>query len=142
RVVHLRMAPVLSPKGGLLRFVLPWFRMGLGATLGDGHQLMPWVALPELPHVVRFLLDHPTVSGPVNVAAPGKTTNAEFTHTLARVLGRRARLRAPEFLLRALGDLGDDLLLETHVVPARLQAAGYQFLFPDLEGALRGLGVG
>ncbi len=137
RVVHFRFAPVLSPDGGLLRFVLPWFRVGLGATLGDGHQLMPWVALDEIPRIVQFLLDHPTVGGPINVAAPGKTTNAEFTHTLARVLGRHAVLQAPEFLIRLLGDLGEDLLLETRVVPAKLQAAGYEFAFPELEAALR-----
>jgi uncharacterized protein len=136
RVVHFRFAPVLSPEGGLLKFVLPWFRLGLGATLGDGHQLMPWVALDEIPGVVRFLLDHPTVSGPVNVAAPGRSTNADFTHALARVLGRHAVLQAPEFLIRMLGDLGEDLLLETHIVPAKLKAAGYEFAYPDLEGAL------
>lgn len=138
-VVHFRFAPVLSPAGGLLKFVLPWFRIGLGATLGDGHQLMPWVALPEIPRVVQFLLDHPTVTGPVNVAAPGKTTNAEFTHTLARVLGRHAVLQAPEPLIRMLGDLGEDLLLESQVVPAKLKAAGYDFAYPDLEGALEGM---
>jgi uncharacterized protein (TIGR01777 family) len=142
RVVHFRFAPVLSPEGGLLKFVLPWFRIGLGATLGDGHQLMPWVALPEIPRIVQFMLDHPTVSGPVNVAAPGKTTNAEFTHTLARVLGRHAVLQAPELLIRMFGDLGEDLLLETHVVPAKLDAAGYEFAYPELEGAFKAMGVG
>jgi NAD dependent epimerase/dehydratase family enzyme len=46
----------------------------------------------------------------------------------------------PAFALRlALGkEMADSLLLGgARVEPARLQATGYQFAYPELEGALR-----
>ena len=40
----------------------------------------------------------------------------------------------------ALGQMADALLLASQrVVPSRLQASGYRFQYPELEGALRHL---
>jgi uncharacterized protein len=60
---------------------------------------------------------------------------------LGRVLGRPAFLPLPAFAVRLLfGEMGDALLLaSTRVRPLRLEAAGYKFLSPELEGALRRL---
>ena len=45
----------------------------------------------------------------------------------------------PAFAARlALGEMADELLLASHrVLPARLEASGYAFRYPSLEGALR-----
>jgi len=66
-------------------------------------------------------------------------TNAEFTRTLGRVLGRPTLVPLPAFAARlALGEMADELLLTSQrVVPARLQASGYAFRHPTLEGAFR-----
>jgi NAD dependent epimerase/dehydratase family enzyme len=47
----------------------------------------------------------------------------------------------PAFAARLLfGEMADALLLAgARVLPARLQASGYRFRFPDLEAALRHL---
>ena len=73
------------------------------------------------------------------MTAPAPVTNREFTTTLARVLHRPALLAAPRAVLeRGLGEMGHDLLLTSQRVrPARLTAAGFTWLFPDLEAALR-----
>ena len=47
RVCLLRTAPVLSNDGGLLARMLPPFRLGLGARLGDGKQWMSWVHIED-----------------------------------------------------------------------------------------------
>lgn len=137
RVVHLRSGLVLTPRGSILAAALPLFRLGLGACFGDGSQMTPWVAYHEIPHVVDFLLEHDDVQGPVNLVAPHAVTNQEFTRTLGRVLHRPAFLKIPAFLMRLLGDLGRELLSGQHLVPRKLQDAGYAFRHPRLEGALR-----
>jgi NAD dependent epimerase/dehydratase family enzyme len=55
------------------------------------------------------------------------------------VLGRPTVAPVPTFVLRlALGEMADATLLSsTRVRPERLEATGYRFRFPDLEGALR-----
>ncbi len=139
RVVNTRFGVVLSGRGGALARLLPLFRLGLGATLGSGRQFMSWVALDDAVAGLLFALSRDDLSGPVNVTAPNPVTNAEFTRTLARVLGRPAFLRVPAFALRlAMGRMADEaLLMGQRVLPAKLQAAGFQFRYPELEAALR-----
>jgi NAD dependent epimerase/dehydratase family enzyme len=75
----------------------------------------------------------------VNAVAPNPSTNAEFSRTLGKVLGRPARLRVPAFALRALpGGMGKEMLLASQrVVPAVLTASGFVFRHSQLEPALR-----
>lgn len=139
RVVKLRIGIVLSPKGGALAKMLPPFRLGLGGRLGSGRQIMSWIALADLVRAIRFAIVTPTLSGAVNATAPGAVSNAEFTRTLARVLGRPAVFPIPGFVLRALfGELADEVLLAgARVLPRRLKEQGFRFEHPDLEEALR-----
>ena len=139
RVVHPRIGVVLSPAGGALGKMLLPFKAGLGGVVGPGTQYMSWIALDDLLGVVHHLLDRTDLEGPVNAAAPEPVTNAVFTKTLGRVLGRPTIAPVPAFALRlALGEMADAALLSsTRVRPERLQASGYRFNFPDLEGALR-----
>ncbi|HYN01302.1 MAG TPA: TIGR01777 family oxidoreductase [Vicinamibacteria bacterium] len=139
RVVHPRFGIVLSPAGGALGKMLLPFKAGLGGVVGPGTQYMSWIALDDVLGVVHHLLDRADLEGPVNAAAPEPVTNAVFTKTLGRVLGRPTVASVPAFALRlALGEMADAALLSsTRVRPERLQASGYRFRFPDLEGALR-----
>jgi uncharacterized protein len=141
RVVTLRFGMILSPAGGALRKMHLPFRLGIGGCVGDGQQFMSWIALDDAIGAIHHCLCGEQVRGPVNVAAPGPVTNADFTRTLARVLRRPAVILLPAFAARLLfGEMADALLLaSTRVVPARLQASGYRFRFPDLESALRHL---
>jgi uncharacterized protein (TIGR01777 family) len=141
RVVHLRLGVVLSPAGGALAQMLPPFRLGMGGVVGAGKQYISWIALDDVLGVMHHALSTETLAGPVNVVAPQPVTNYEFTKTLGKVLGRPTVLPMPAFAARlAFGEMADALLLaSTRVVPARLQASGYTFQYPELEGALRHL---
>ena len=139
RVVNLRMGPVLGPGGGALAKMLTPFRLGLGGVVGSGAQWMSWIALEDVIGAIRHVLATDALRGPVNAVAPTPVTNTEFTRTLGRVLGRPTLLPMPAFAARlAFGEMADELLLASlRVVPTRLQASGYRFREPTLEGALR-----
>jgi uncharacterized protein (TIGR01777 family) len=137
RVANLRSGIVLSRRGGMLRPLLPLFRLGLGARIGSGRQFISWISVTDHVAAVRYLLDHPGIDGPVNLTAPVPVTNAEFTAELARTLRRPAVLRVPAPALRAgLGEASGELLGSQRILPRRLLAAGFTFRYPVLAGAL------
>lgn len=137
RVVLTRFGLVLDPESLLLQGMATSTRLGLGAKLGDGDQVFPWVTRDEIAEVVLWLLEQSEVDGPVNVVGPEKVSNEEFADTVAAVLGRPRLLKVPAFAMRMLGELGDELLTGAWVVPEKLRAAGYEWRDATLEGALR-----
>ena len=140
RVCLLRTAPVLSNDGGLLGRMLPPFRLGLGARLGDGKQWMSWVHIEDYAAMVLRLLHDGQTSGPYNMAAPNPVTNAEFTAALAAALHRPAFFVAPAPLLRlAMGERASLLLEGQRVLPGKMEAMRQRFAFPNLADALRDL---
>ncbi|MEJ3658672.1 TIGR01777 family oxidoreductase [Actinomycetes bacterium KLBMP 9759] len=138
RVVTSRTGLVLSRAGGLLGRLRPLFKSFAGARLGSGRQYMPWVSLDDAVGAMRFLIEHPEISGPVNVTGPTPVTNAEFTKALAAAVRRPAVLAVPEFAITtALGAMGEEMLLYgQRAVPAKLLAAGYQHRHNTVAEAL------
>jgi len=138
RVVHLRFGVVLGAGEGALKQMLPPFRIGLGARIGDGRQWMSWVALADAVGAVLFALDRTDIRGPLNVTAPNPVTNGEFTRALGRQLGKPAFLTVPSFAMRLMfGQMADDALLASaRVQPEKLQKAGFQFVLPMVDQAL------
>jgi uncharacterized protein (TIGR01777 family) len=139
RVVHPRLGVVLAGEGGALQKMLTPFKLGVGGRIGSGRQYMSWVALDDVLGVIRHALDAEQLSGPVNTVAPNPVTNAEFTETLGRVLKRPTIFPVPAFAVRLVfGEVADAALLASQrALPARLKEIGYQFAYPELEGALR-----
>jgi uncharacterized protein len=138
RVVTPRTGVVLSPSGGALSRMLPFFRLGVGGPVAGGRQYVPWVHLDDVAGAVLACLDDESLSGPVNVTAPEPATNADLGRALGRVLHRPAVLPVPGFAVRALyGEMAWVVTTGARAVPERLRRAGYAFRHPDLEGALR-----
>ena len=136
RVVNLRMGLVL--RSLLSQMLLP-FRLGVGGVLGPGDQYMSWVALDDVLRIALRLLTDESISGPVNAVSPNPATNQEFTKTLGRVIRRPTIFPMPAFAARLIfGEMADALLLaSTRVDPAVLKTTGFEFEYPQLEGALR-----
>jgi hypothetical protein len=139
RVVHLRTGPVQTAAGAGLPKQALMFRLGIGGRLGSGRQWLSWISLDDIAGAYLHALTREDLDGPVNAVAPNPVTNAEFTATLAHVLHRPAVLHIPAFGPRlVLGEAADELLfVSQRARPARLQATGYRFQFPELEPALR-----
>ncbi|HET6209584.1 MAG TPA: TIGR01777 family oxidoreductase [Jatrophihabitans sp.] len=138
RVVTLRTGLVLSASGGLLKRLVPLFKLGLGGKLGSGRQYQSWISLADEVAAIRYLLTDDQVSGPVNLTGPDPVRNDEFSSELGRALHRPSLLPAPAFGIRlVLGEFADEgALASQRVQPRRLLDSGYEFQHPDLRSAL------
>ncbi|MEO7836576.1 MAG: TIGR01777 family oxidoreductase [Acidimicrobiales bacterium] len=141
RVVTIRTGIVLSPHGGALAKQLPLFRFGLGGKLGNGDQYLSWVAIDDEVGAIVHALGSNALRGPVNATSPAPVTAADLARVLGAVLRRPAVLPVPRAALAAVlgGELAGELLASQRVLPTRLEADGYAFRLPGLEGALRTL---
>lgn len=139
RTVHVRSGPVLDTRGGFLAAQLPYFKMGLGAYLGSGKQMISWISLADWVAACEYLIFNSDWSGAVNLTAPKPVTNHEFGKILAEVLHRPYKLHMPERLVSwRYGEMGKTLLLEGQtVLPKRLLEAGFEFEYPELRQALQ-----
>ena len=138
RVVLLRTGPVLSRSGGILKRLKPLFSLMVGGRIGNGKQYFPWISLDDQVGAMVFLLEHPEVSGPVNLVGPAPVTNAEFTTALGRAVHRPTPFPVPGAALKlALGDMAEELVLTgPRAVPAVLTKAGYRFRHATIAEAL------
>jgi uncharacterized protein len=138
RVVVTRTGVVLSPSGGALAKMLPFFRLGIGGPVAGGRQYVPWVHLDDVVGGMLFCAGRPEATGPVNLTAPDPVTNAQLSKVLGRVLKRPAFLPVPGLAVKALyGEMAEIVITGQRAVPAVLEKLGYTFRDPDLEAALR-----
>jgi len=138
RTVLLRTGIVLSKDGGALGTMLMPFKLGVGGVVGSGKQWMSWISMDDHIAVINYALENENLRGAVNSVAPSPVTNEEFTKTLGDVLYRPTILPVPEFVVgMVFGEMGDALLLaSTKVLPKRLEAAGFEFKYPQLKPAI------
>ena len=141
RVVRLRTANVLSPRGGFLGALRPLFKLGVAGRIGDGRQWLSWIHIDDHVAAMVALLDG-EVSGPVNLTAPNPVRNVAFTKEYGRVLGRPTFIQFPSPLARIA--LTPNMVDETvaagqRAVPEALARSGYKFSYPVLGQALRNL---
>ena len=137
RTVRARIGLVMGKRGGALRMMLPFFRLGLGARIGSGCQWMSWIHAEDLAGLLLFAVENLDVRGALNATAPWPVRNAEFTTALARSLRRPAFLAVPAFALRLLlRGFSRELLDSKRVLPAAATAHGFGFRFSELAPAL------
>jgi len=139
RTVCLRFGPILAREGGMLAKLLTPFKMGMGGRVGPGTQYISWVAIDDVVNAIKLALKDESIRGPLNIVSPNPVTNEVFTKTLGHVLSRPTALAMPAFAVRlAFGEMADEMLLASQrVIPKRLNDAGFEFEFPELEGAFR-----
>ncbi len=139
RVVNTRFGVVLTPAGGALGKLLPPFRMGAGGRIGNGKQMMSWVALDDVIYAIHRALSDERLEGPINLVSPNAVSNAEFATILGRVLHRPSFMPLPAPMVNLMfGEMGRSMLLGGATVrPRRLLDAGFTFSHPELEPALK-----
>jgi uncharacterized protein (TIGR01777 family) len=140
RVVLLRTGHVLARRGGLVGMLKPLFKLALGGRLGNGRQYMPWIHVADQAAAMRHLIEHESVSGPVNVCSPNPVTNAEFTAAFGRAVRRPAPWFVPAPAIKlAVGDADGEALYSQRMVPTVLSDNGFTFAHPNLDETLSSL---
>ena len=162
RRVALRMAIVLGD-GSVIPPLVRLARFGLGGAQLDGRwfataarraagtfhefrarggrQRFSWIHIADVWGAIQFLIDHEGIEGVVNLSSPNPTDSRGFMGMLRRVLKAPFGIPTPRFVLE-LGSIAirteTELVLKSRwVVPERLLGAGYEFVYPELEPALR-----
>jgi uncharacterized protein (TIGR01777 family) len=140
RVVTIRSGVVLERTGGALpQMALP-FRFFVGGPVASGRQYMSWIHRLDWIEMVRWIVQTPEADGPINLTAPHPVTNRAFARALGRALKRPSLIPVPRFALRiAVGELAEVVATGQRVLPARAQALGYPFRYPEIEMAFRGI---
>ncbi|MCH8554544.1 MAG: TIGR01777 family oxidoreductase [Schleiferiaceae bacterium] len=141
RSVQLRTGVVLSESGGALEPIVKTIKAFVGAPLGSGKQYMPWIHVADMAAMYLHAIENSKMEGPYNAAAPVSVTNATLTKAVAKVLGKPLILpNVPTFALKLLlGEMSQIALMSTNISVEKLQAAGFTFKHPELEGALQHL---
>ena len=140
RLVHLRTGIVLERTGGALPEMMRPFRFFVGGRLGSGRQYTSWIHRLDWIELVRWIVQTPEVSGPVNATAPHPVTNRQFARALGRALRRPSLVPVPGFAVRLVaGEFGNSIITGQRVLPAVAKRHGYHFRYPEIEQAFRGI---
>jgi uncharacterized protein len=127
-VAHIRTGIVLSREGGAMAPLLLMARFGLAGPFGRGRAWWPWITLHDEVRAIHFLLEHPEVTGPVNLAGPVAARQGEVVKAVARAMHRPAVVPVPPPALRVvMGEFAGEILASMRVSPAVLLGHGFSF---------------
>jgi uncharacterized protein (TIGR01777 family) len=147
RKVALRSAMVLgNGKNSVLPNLLRLGKWGLGGSLAGGRQFVSWIHEEDFCRAVEWIVEHESLSGPVNAATPNPVTNAELMAAIRRVCRVRFGLPSPRWLLEVGAFLlrtETELVIKSRrVVPGKLLASGFVFRHPEVLPAIQELADG
>lgn len=143
RQVALRTSVVLGRNGGALRPLVWLTRFGLGGKQAEGTQIFSWIHVEDYFRIVQFLMEDISLQGVFNCTAPYPLSNKDFMRSLRKILHIPFGIPAPRLAIeigaKLIGTEPELLLNSSFVIPKRLNEAGFQFAFPDVEKALADL---
>lgn len=143
RKIALRTAIVIAAEDGAFTRLLTLAKTGLGGPQGNGHQMMSWIHIVDVIRAIKFLLDRKDLSGAFNLAAPDPVPNKIFMETIRKAVRMPFALPMPEWLLEIgaimIGTEPELILKSRWVLPERLEAEGFEFLFPTVKEAVEEL---
>jgi uncharacterized protein len=138
RLAIVRVGVVLDRAGGALRQMITPFKFFVGGPVGSGRQYVSWIHHEDLVGLILLALDNADAAGVLNGTAPEPVTNKRFAKALGRALGRPSFLPTPKFMLRLmLGKVASVVTTGQRVLPRRALGLGYQFQFPEIDGAMK-----
>lgn len=142
RVVKLRTGIVLSNKGGALSEFKKPLRLGLATILGSGKQVISWVHIDDLCRMYIEAIQNPGMHGAYNAVAPSPVSNKTLVLELAKTMRGKffIPVYAPSFMLKLmLGESSIEVLKSCTVSCEKIKQAGFAFLYPSIEAALKQL---
>ena len=120
-----------------------------GPTIWRGHppthgrQRFSWVHIEDVLRAIRFIDEHEELSGPINVSNPQVSDNHSLMKALRKAVRMPIGVPAPRWLLETgmivLRQESELVLKSRWVLPSRLEAAGFDFKWTDIEAATKQL---
>ena len=135
-VTKLRIAFVLSSKGGAASKMMQPIKWGVGAPIGNGKQIIQWIHIEDLANMFAHVLEN-KIEGTYNTAS-GNHTNREMMKILADSIGRRIWLPAiPATLIKLIfGEMADLLIHGVSVSSDKIRSTGFKFQYDTLKKAI------
>ncbi len=142
RLVKLRTGIVLSNNAGAFAEFKKPLRFGLATILGSGEQMISWIHIDDICRMYEYAIEHEQVNGTYNAVGPNPSSNKDLNIALAKKLKGKAYITipVPAFVLKlVLGEMSIEVLKSATVSSAKIQKAGFQFLYPTIDAALNEL---
>ncbi len=137
RIVKFRTGVVLDNGGALAKMAMP-IKFYAGSPMGSGKQWVPWIHWQDVVDMYLFGIEHENLAKVYNMVAPNPVTNKQLTQAIAKQLHRPLWLPdVPAFFLKlVLGEMSSIVLASTKVSAQKIEAAGFEFKFPQIIKAL------
>jgi len=140
RRVSVRTGLVLDNGEGILKQMVPAFKIFLGGYLGNGKQWFPWIHIDDVAGIYLHAIGNKELSGAVNASSPGIVTMKKFAKSLGKILNRPALFPIPKFALKiTAGEIADYAIMSQRISVNNILKSGYEFKFENLDEALRDL---
>jgi len=140
RLVILRTGIVLSRDGGAYEAFAKPLRFGLATVLGSGRQVVSWIHIDDLVRLYIAAIENRGWNGVYNAVAPAPVSNRQLMQSIAAQKGFHLTVPVPAAALKlVLGEMSIEVLKSATVSAARVESAGFYFLFPTIETATRKL---
>ena len=79
----LRFGIVLGKNGGIIKKLLPIYRMGIGGLIGNGKQAFCYIHIVDVVNIISKIIDQSLPHGTYNVVSPVKYQYKDFNKELA-----------------------------------------------------------
>ena len=142
RLVILRTGIVLSKEGGALKEFEKPLKFGVATILGNGRQVISWIHIDDLTRLFITAIENENINGVYNAVSSNPISNKEFMMKLGTI--KRGKffipIPVPSFALKiVLGEMSVEVLKSATVSCAKLHYAGFNFLYPGVDEALKDL---
>lgn len=133
RKVVFRIGVVLDQSEGMLKKLIPIYRLGIGGPIGRGKAWISWIHIEDLVSMIIQSLNDTEVKGVYNAVAPGACQNKELSSALAKAVHRPGIFPVPPFIIKLLyGEMGT-LALNSQRLTTRFPL---DFKFNNIKEAL------
>ncbi len=139
-VAIVRVGIVLGNEGGAFKEFIKPLRFGIAGIPGHGKQFYSWIHLQDISQLFYFV-SHQQITGIYNGVAPHPVSlNRIFDEILTHKKSVLTKIHAPAWMMKMLlGEMSVEILKSTEVSSRKIQEAGFQYKFKEIQEAIEDL---
>ena len=139
RTVILRFGITIGKEDGVFKKFSRPQDFGLVPILGTGRQVVSWIHVDDLCHMILYALENEDIKGTFNASSPYPASYKEIMLAIAKQKGGiKIPIHVPELAIKLLlGKMGKEALKSITMSAEKIQQAGYRFKYPTIESAVK-----